>query len=344
MPELRRDPVVGYWTIISTERSQRPVAPRQRAVSDERECPFCEGHESRTTSEVYAARREGTKPNGPGWDVRTIASKTPILSSDAALDRYGEGLYDLMEGAGHHEIIVESPKHKHDLDELAPAEIEKVVGVWARRILDLAKDPRFKFALLFKNHGVISGQGQDIVRHSRSQLIALPIIPKRVKEELLAAKAHYDRRERCVFCDVLRQETSDRSRIVAENDSFLAFCPFASRAPFEIWILPKRHSPDFGQIASTETPAFASILKDTLSRLRNLLDDPPYNTILHTAPYRHGKKEYWKTLDEDYHWYYQISPRLTRAAGFEWGTGIHINPTPPEEAARLMRETAPEVR
>jgi UDPglucose--hexose-1-phosphate uridylyltransferase len=167
----------------------------------------------------------------------------------------------------------------------------------------------------------------------------MPVIPKRVKEELLSAKSYFERRGRCVFCDVLRQESSEGSRIVSQNKSFLAFCPFASRSPFETWILPKLHSADFGRLRDDQAPDFAALLKECLTRIRVLLNDPPYNFILHTAPYRHKKKrEYWKTIEEDYHWYWQISPRLTHDAGFEWGTGIHINPTPPEDAAQLLRD------
>lgn len=340
MPELRRDPIVGYWTIISTERSRRPMEFKPHVHVGELPCPFCEGHERETTDEVYAVRRAGSKPNGPGWDVRVILSKVPILSEDRPLERYGQGLYDLMEGVGRHEIILETPEHKPDLDRLPKAQVEKVIGVYVERMRELEKDSRFKYALLFKNHGLISGSSHDIVRHSRSQLIATPITPKRVKEELAAAKNYFDRRDRCVFCDVLRQEASDASRLVAENRSFLAFCPFAARSPFEIWILPKRHSPDFSRLEASERPDLAAILTECLSKIRVLLNDPPYNFILHTAPYRHRKKEvYWKTIEEDYHWYLQVSPRLTQNAGFEWGTGIHINPTPPEDAALLLRET-----
>ncbi|MBI4352875.1 MAG: DUF4931 domain-containing protein [Candidatus Omnitrophica bacterium] len=340
MPELRRDPVVGYWTIISTERSRRPVEFRKGEIVEERSCPFCAGKEGETTHEVYAVRGEGSKPDSPDWDVRVILSKAPILPQEEVLDRCGEGMYDLMKGVGVHEIVVETPKHQHDLDELGPDQLEKVIRTYVHRINELEKDPRFKYVLLFKNHGLISGSARDVIRHSRSQLLAIPITPKRVKEELAAAKSYFERRERCVFCDILRQEAGEGSRIVSENASFFAFCPFASRAPFETWILPKKHCADFGKCPPSDFRDLGAVLKDCLGKIRVLLNDPPYNMILHTAPYRHKKKEiYWKTIEEDTHWYFQISPRLTHDAGFEWGTGIHINPTPPEDAALLLRET-----
>ncbi len=341
MPELRRDPVFGYWTIVASERSRRPMETRPHSASGvaEAPCPFCEGHEADTTPEIYALRRAGTQPNTPGWDVRAFLSKAPILAANREVERYGRGLYDLMEGIGHHEILVESPRHRHGLDELGLPEIERVIRAYVDRINDLEKDERFRYVLLFKNHGFISGAPQGVIRHSRSQIIAMPITPKRVKEELAATKNYYERRERCVFCDILRQEAGDRSRLVIENPGFVVLCPFASRSPFEMWVLPKRHSADFGRLGPAEIPFLASILRDCLARLGALLDDPPYNLILHTAPYRHDRKGLqWKTLEEDYHWYLQISPHLTHSAGFEWGTGIHINPTPPEDAAELLRE------
>ena len=262
MPELRRDPVVGYWTIISSERGRRPVEYRPKQVIEERPCPFCEGHESETTGEIDAIRKAGSAPNGPGWQVRAILSKMPLLSQGAEFaDRYGEGMYDLMDGVGQHEVIIESPRHQQDIDELEVPELEKVIEVYVRRLNSLEHDPRHKYPLLFKNHGLISGSARDVIRHSRSQIIAMPITPKRVKEELVSAKNYFERRDRCVFCDVIRQETSDGSRIVLQNKSFICFCPFASRSPFEMWILPKKHSADFGKLEPKDFNDFAQILK-----------------------------------------------------------------------------------
>ncbi len=338
MSELRRDPVVGYWTIISTERSRRPIEFHLSQPPAESECPFCEGREAETTPEVFAIRKKNA-PDAKGWDVRVILSKMPVLSKSKVPDSYGQGLYDLMEGVGCHEVIIECPEHKHDLDELPSEQIERVVKTYIARINEMEKDPLFNYALLFKNHGLIFGSANDIVRHSRSQLIATPITPKRVKEELIAARNYYERHDRCVFCDMLRQEMKEGARVVAQNEHFYAFCPFAARHPFEVWILPKKHNADFGKTALEDIPDFALILKECLGRIRGLLNDPPFNFVLHTAPFRHKKKPgYWKTIDEDYHWYIQIMPRLTHDAGFEWGTGIYINPTPPEDASVLLRE------
>ena len=341
MPELRRDPVVGYWTILSAERGWRPRDYRPSKITTERDCPFCEGKEHLTPPEAYALRPSGSAPNGPGWQVRVIPSQTPMLSdAPGGQESHGVGIYDMRDGVGRHEVIVETPQHKHDMDEFPSELIENALRTYAARIAELEKDARFEYALLFKNHGLISGAATDVIRHSRSQLVGLPIIPKRTKEELQMAKVYYERRERCLFCDILKQESAARTRLVVENDRFFAYCPFASRSPFEMWVLPKKHSADFAKTGPEAFKDLAWVLKQCLVRLRELLEDPPYNLILHTAPFRHKKKEgYWKTIEEDTHWYLQIMPRLTMNAGFEWGTGVHINPTPPEEAAQLLRET-----
>lgn len=339
MPELRRDPVAGYWTIISTERARRPVEFSPGQIHETRRCPFCEGRESETTEELYAVRKPDSKANGPGWQVRAVTSKMPILSPGKDLQRQTLGIYEFMPAQGAHELIIESPRHTHSLDELEVSDIEKVVRVYVQRLNELGKNERLKYALLFKNQGLISGSASDVIRHTRTQLIATPITPKRVKEELAYTKRYFSEHGRCVFCDVLEQEIRSGERVVAENRSFVAFCPFASRSPFEMWIVPRMHQPDFGSLESERFFDLAALLKDTLQRLRALLVDPPYNLLLHTAPFRHNHSDlYWRTIDEDYHWYFQIAPRLTHEAGFEWGTGVFINPTPPEDAADLLRE------
>ena len=343
MPELRRDPMVGYWTIISEERGWRPSDYRPVKITDERECPFCEGKEKMTPSETYAIRKPGSAPNGPGWELRSILSQAPILSGAGDASSHGDGIYDFRAGNGQHEVIIETPKHGHDFDEFTLNSIEKILAAYVLRIRALEKNPECEYALLFKNHGLISGSAVDVIRHSRSQLVGMPILPKRVKEELQMTKNYFERRERCVSCDILKQESQEKSRLVVENVTFFAYCPFASRSPFEMWILPKLHSADFAKLEAPALTELAWVLTQCLVRLRNLLEDPPYNLILHTAPFRHKQQaSYWKTIEQDTHWYFQIMPRLTMNAGFEWGTGIHINPTPPEEAAELLREAPTE--
>ena len=301
----------------------------------EKPCPFCEGNESNTPSEIYAIRPRHTPRNGPGWDLRVVPSIAPFLKIEGELDRRGIGLYDLMSGIGAHEIVIETNQHIANMADLSEEQITRVITCYIDRITDLEKDQRFKYVLVFKNHGWIAGAGR--VRHSRSQLIATPVNPKRVKEELVGARRYYEYHERCVFCDLVKQELESKDRLILDIDGFLAIAPFASRFPFEVWILPKKHSCDFVSMDMSMRMDLARILKKVLFKLKKGLNDPPYNYVIHTAPFRRPKGGYWKSIDYDYHWHIEIMPRLTRVAGFEWGTGFYICPLPPENAAQFLR-------
>jgi UDPglucose--hexose-1-phosphate uridylyltransferase len=337
MPQLRRDPVTGRWVIIAAERAKRPedfLTKHEQMIDDG--CPFCEGREDKTPPEIFAIRKTETKPNQPGWSVRVVPSIAPILKVEGQLNRHGKGIYDLMNGIGAHEIVIETPEHIDHMADLPAEQIKKVIDSYISRMIDLERDKRFKYVLIFKNHG--SQAGSTMYKHSRSQLIATPVNPKLVKEELVGAKRYFDYKDRCVFCDILKQELDTQNRIILEMDGFVAIAPFASRFPFEVWILPKEHSSDFPSLAEGQRVDLARILKTILGKLKIALGDPPYNFILHTAPFRiSGKAGYWKTVEHDYHWHLEIIPRLTRVAGFEWGAGVYINPTPPEEAAKYLK-------
>ena len=339
MPELRKDPIIGRWVIIAVERARRPKGFKAAvSMPEEGDCPFCEGKESNTPREIFAIRKEGTKPNQPGWDVRVVPSKTPFLRVEGEINRHGRGLYDVMSGVGAHEVIIETPRHIANIADLDEAQIAKVVTCCIDRFVDLSRDERFKYVLVFKNYGWASGGGR--VRHSRTQLIATPVTPKRVKEELVGAKKYFEYHERCIFCDLIRQEMHSKERVVLELDGFVAITAFASRFPFEIWILPKQHSCDFSNMSVEKRLHLGKVLKKVLTKLKIGLDDPPYNFVLHTSPFRRkkAKEGYWKTIEDDYHWHLEIIPRLTSPAGFEWGTGFYICPISPEETAEYLRE------
>ncbi|MGC8500608.1 MAG: galactose-1-phosphate uridylyltransferase [Leptospirillia bacterium] len=330
MPDLRKDPIVGRWVIISTARSRRPVD--YKTFKNEyryQVCPLCAGQEDKTPSEVLAYRHQGGLPNGPGWTLRVVPNKFPALMVEGSLDREGLGIYDKMNGVGAHEVVIETPEHRKILSAFSEKEFEDLLWAYRDRILDLKKDSRFRYIMIFKNYGEPAGASLE---HSHSQLIALPVIPTVVIEEMIGAKSHFEEKERCIFCDIIRQEIMDGSRLVAENQEFVAITPFASRFPFEVWILPKRHASSFQEGQKSQYEALAKIFLDVLRRLNKALMNPPFNFILHTAPLQD------KAPDDYYHWHFEIMPTLTQVAGFEWGTGFYINPTPPEEAAQFLRE------
>lgn len=332
MPELRKDPITGRWVIIATERAKRP----SDFVRDKVEirgsgfCPFCYGNEAKTPPEIIAYRSDGSLRNSPGWSLRVVPNKFPALGIEGSLNRQGEGLYDKMSGIGAHEVIIETPDHQKTLALLSPRQIEDVLWAYRDRILDLKKDRRFKYIMIFKNHGEAAGASLE---HTHSQLIALPVVPKRVREETDGAREYYNFKERCIFCDIIRQEAESGIRVIADTPAFIAVAPFAPRFPFEIWIMPRVHQSAFEDSQKQEFEQLALILKDMLMRLDKVLDCPAYNYIIHTSPIPESPNEH-------YHWHLEIMPKLTKIAGFEWGTGFHINPTPPEESARFLREAA----
>ncbi|WAC07651.1 MAG: galactose-1-phosphate uridylyltransferase [Thermodesulfobacteriota bacterium] len=330
MPELRKDPIVGRWVIISTERGKRPTSFKmnEKPAVAGGFCPLCPENEDKTPPEVYALRRDGSKPNTPGWTLRVVSNKFPALVIEGSLKKQAEGMYDKMNGIGAHEVIIETARHGSSLCQLNPKAFEDVLWTYRERIVDLQKDVRFRYVLIFKNHGVEAGAS---LAHSHSQLIALPIIPKLVMEEMEGSKNYYRYKDRCVFCDIVHQELDDKIRVVVENDDFLAITPFASRSPFEIWLLPKKHSSSFVNISPAEYSSLARIFKDVLSRLEAALEDPPYNFTLHTSPFN-------ELINDYYHWHFEIIPTLSKIAGFEIGSGFYINPTPPEEAATFLKE------
>ena len=329
MPELRKDPVVGRWVIISTERGKRPTDFSSAVKTREAKlCPFCPSNENSTPPEVYSIRDNGSSPNSPGWSIRVVPNKFPALRIEGDLNREGEGIYDKMNGIGAHEVIIETPDHMKDLVDLEPAQIEKVIHAYIERINDLKKDPRFKYILIFKNEGEAAGASLE---HSHSQLIATPILPKRVIEELQGAKKYYDYKERCIFCDIIKQELHEKTRIIASNDLFLSMEPFASRFPFETWLLPRYHESRFENINAVQLSGLVAILKESLQRLALALNRPPYNMMIHTLPVDSRDQK-------EYHWHIEIIPKLTKVAGFEWGSGFYINPTIPEDAAKFLRE------
>ncbi len=338
MPELRKDPVIGRWVIISTERARRPdqFASQSKEQEDPLACPFCEGKEAQTPPEIYAIRPRNSNRNSPGWDLRVVPSISPFLRVEGELERRGNGLYDVMNGVGAHEIIIETNEHIANMADLSEEHITKILNCYSDRILDLEKDLRLKYALVFKNYG--KGSGGTAIRHARSQLIATPVNPKRVKEELAGARAYYEYHERCVFCDLIKQEQSEKERVILDFDGFLAVTPFAARFPFETWILPKKHCCDYTCMDAESRRNLARVLKAVLLKLKIGLNDPDYNYVIHTAPFRRQKIGYWKTIDQDFHWHIEIMPRLTKVAGFEWGTGFYICPLPPEETAKFLRE------
>ncbi|MFH1715632.1 MAG: galactose-1-phosphate uridylyltransferase [Elusimicrobiota bacterium] len=331
MSELRKDPVIGRWVIISAHRGKRPFdfKVEKEQVSDISNCPFCMGNEHMTPPEIIAFREKDSKKNGPGWWLRVFSNKYPALQVEGKAERTFEGMYEKINGIGAHEVIVETPNHKETIGQMPQKQVEDILWAYKERILDLKNDSRLEYILIFKNHGRSAGAS---LSHPHSQLIATPTLPKRVKEEMNGAEEYFNKNNsQCVFCDIVNQELEKPKRLVRENKSFIAICPYASRFPFEVWILPKAHEAHFCAIEKNQIADLAEIMKDVLKRLEVVLESPSYNYMIHNSPLNTGQIPF-------YHWHIEIIPKLTSVAGFEWGTGFYINPTPPEEAAKFLRE------
>jgi UDPglucose--hexose-1-phosphate uridylyltransferase len=326
MPELRKDYITDTWVIFAPVRSQRPIAgTASRRTTDPESCPFCEGHEHLTPPETYALR-DGPR-DSPGWRVRCVPNRYPALEPIGPVDRSSEAMFGRVSGVGSHEVIVEAPDHGGHLGLMGDDQVGRVVRAYRERIRDLSGDPRTRYVLVFKNHGERAGAS---ISHPHSQLIAMPIVPQRIVEEVEGARRHASANPGgCGFCEVLEAELADGRRIIARDDAFVALSPFAARFPFETWIAPRAHAAAFESLDDAGSTRFARILKDVLARLYVVLNDPDLNFYIHTAPVG--------APADSFHWHVEVTPRLAEIAGFERGTGMFINQVMPEDAAAILR-------
>lgn len=329
MPELRKDPVTGRWVVIAPDRQKRPNDFRieRASVLGAENCPFCPGHESMTPPEVLAYRPDGGPADSGGWEVRVVPNKIPALCLDGAPGRQTEGLFEQMNGVGAHEVIIESPEHSKTLAMMSEPEIERVLWAYRERMNDLKRDRRLRYILIFKNQGPSAGA---TLAHTHSQLIGLPIVPDYMRDEIEGARRHFSEKRCCLFCDIIRQEAADGRRVVHENGEVIALSPWAPRFPYETWLLPKMHGARFEDAPRQQYEGLARMIKSVLMRIDRALERPDYNLLIHSLPFSEQAADL-------YHWHVEILPKLTRTAGFEWGTGFYINTTSPEEATRTLR-------
>jgi len=342
MSILRRDPLSYGWTIFLEEDFPSSLAqcPNDISLPPEK-CPFCPGHEEETPPEIAALRSPNSKPNRPGWRVRTIPDRNAVLRIEGQLSKRGEGLYDMMNGIGAHEIVIESPDHYRHLSQFSRSEIYDVLWMYRERVKDLLNDQRFRYVQVCRNYGARAGAR---LPHPHSLIIALPITPRWVREEIARAYEHWQMKERCVFCDIIAQDEQS-SRDVCVNADFIALEPFAARMPYETWIYPREHQWYFHDITDEQLQSLADILKRTTLALERQLGDAAYNLIVHTAPVR-GERQYETEhvkLSAYYHWHIEIIPRTEELSGFEYGTGIYVNPVLPEKAAIALRQKFDEI-
>jgi UDPglucose--hexose-1-phosphate uridylyltransferase len=330
MPELRLDPVTRRW--IAT--GKRPVMPD--VVDTGGACPFCSGNEHLTPKSI----QEWREANG-AWSVRVFHDRAPLFRIEGGLDRRGESIYDRMNTVGAHEIVVETPQHGVTLAQLSPQHIARVAEVCRDRILDLKRDRRFRYVSLFKDQHPPSPTYQG---HSYSQIIASPVLPQVMEVELRWCRTHYSRKERCIFCDIIQQEIRVDQRVVDSNADFIALCPFASRSPYEMWVLPQQHSSSFEKdlLEPGRALAMASFLKACLQRQEKI--SPQLHVVAHTEPNLESHKptkDWWGTLPDDFHWHIEIHPDVEGERRYLGSEGFYFNPIPAEQAALVLRALEP---
>lgn len=310
MPQLRQDPIAGYWVSLSKDRSKRPfdfhrspVQPKAGTI-----CPFCPGKESLTPPELLSY----PAANGSGWRLRVFRNKYPAI----------EG----------HEVIVESPEHRNTFGELPETAAVDLLLAVRDRILDLKQDPELEYVQFFKNNGPGSGASMS---HPHSQLMALPIVPGQVQLELDGSLQHYEEHGRCIFCDLIDLEEAQPERVILATAEVLVIAPYAPRFAFETWVIPRAHWSHFELTEEPVLRAVAAALHKIARRLESVLDGPPYNLLLHTAPVQEPAMPH-------YHWHIEILPRMGGVGGYEFGTGCYINAIVPEEAAEVLRRALAE--
>jgi len=267
-----------------------------------------------------------------------VPNKFPAFSLDYGdsvdVDRDIEaqdGLYVNIPAVGIHEVVVESPEHDSTFGTHSQDRMEDILTAIIARFRALREDKRLKYLQAFKNWGHAGGAS---LSHTHCQLIAVPIVPKIIQTELDYARQHTDRTGRCLYCGIVESEIEKGERVLNESQHFLAFCPYASKFPYETWIVPKRHNSAFEDISKDETADLARMLRLVVRTFELAFDDVPYNIVWHTCPWNGDFSTY-------YHWHLELLPRLATIAGFELGTGYYINPTAPEVAAAALRESMP---
>lgn len=336
MSEYRQDPLSRRWVIIGSDRASRPNEFIEDPVRRQPlPCPFCFGHENETPPDV--ARYTNGSPDR--WLVRVVPNKFPALTPDESVCNKCEPLASgrgetsrsagSIPGFGCHEVIIESPRHVASFAELTAAEAELVFLAYRDRILTLKGEGQYRYVQVFKNVGAGAGASLE---HVHSQLVGLPGIPEVVAQELASCREHYAQSGTPLVADLLGQELAAGERIVATTANFVALCPYASRFPYETWILPRRAEPSYEAADPGEFGELARLMQDVIGRIERAAGGAPYNCVLHTQPFD-------TSADDHYHWHIEIIPRLTKVAGFEWGTGCFINPFHPEMAAEHLRSS-----
>jgi len=324
--EFRKDPATGKWVLV-----RRPGSRPWDANGDA--CPFCPGNERLTPAEITAYRPAGSRANEAGWQVRVIPEGDPYFKIEEELVREGVGMFDRISNRGASEILIEDPRHDVTLATMDEGQLVRVLWMYRDRIQDLKRDSKIRNVVVTRRDGKAGAR----IRHPYSRILATPIIFDEVRAELTQAREYYAYKRRCVYCDIVREELASGERVVRVTPDFVAFVPYAARAPYDLRLLPRRHAYAFEEIAGEQVAQLARLLRELMGTVTKALGDPAYEMVLHTAPNLQVKvlQGEWDTVAKDYHWHMEITPGHDRRTTV---AGIAVNETFPEEAARFLKE------
>lgn len=323
MDELRKDPTRGQWVLI------RPKA----APPSDAGCPYCPGSEGATRPEIAAYREDGSPPNTAGWTVRVVPEVDPYFRIERELVREGVGMFDTITPRGASEMILESPRHDDTLATMSAEQIESVLWMYRDRLVDLKRDGQIRDILVSRRHkkpGVPP-------HHPYSRVTAIPIVFDETRRELREAREYYQYKRRCLYCDILRQETSAEERVVRLTGAFAVIVPYAARGSLETWIIPRQHGCSYEEALGQETAAdLARLLSQHFRALARRCGDPGFEMMLHNAPNLRSRilQGDWATIRDDYHWHVEIVVEAERANRVG---GIFVNEKAPEVSAADLR-------
>jgi UDPglucose--hexose-1-phosphate uridylyltransferase len=330
MPELRLNPITRRWIVTGKRKLMPDVAEQDGA------CPFCPGNERLTPKPIVE-----TRDAAGAWTTRVFHDRAPIFQIEEPLNSRGEGMYDRMNTLGAHEILVETPQHGARMSNLSADQLTRVIEICRDRIRDLKQDRRFRYVSLYK----VQREGTaGWLAHSHSHVLASPVLPQIMQIELRWCQEHFQKKERCLFCDTIRQETRQDKRVVDLSQEFIALCPFASRSPYEVWILPISHASSFEKdmAEAARARALASFFKNTLARVENITSS--FTIVVHTEPNLEARgwpQGYWTTIADDFHWHIEINPEIEGERRVLGSEGFYFNPIPAEEATLVLRALEP---
>jgi UDPglucose--hexose-1-phosphate uridylyltransferase len=333
MSELRQNLATKEWVIIATERAKRPhdfTAEPSKMTQDRPafvpDCPFCPGNELQTPEDVFRWPADGA------WQVRVFPNRFPALTPGGERAHHLDGVRRRINGVGFHEVLIESPVHNTTPALMKIEEITLILRAFQTRGRQIMDEPDVEQIFYFENHGPSAGTSLE---HPHCQLLALPVVPYDVRRRIEELRRTFDNDGICPYCHMLKMELEEDRRVVAQNACFVAFIPFAAFSPFHMWIVPRRHGPTFLDLNPDELRSLADIMREVFGKLYYGLNDPDYNYIIRCAPVRDSCSAYL-------HWYVSIVPRVTKAAGFELGSGMYINPSLPEESGAFLRAQSPD--